>query len=154
MSILLNLIRPKPFKPFILILSSMKSLKSIALFSFAFFLLVSCQKENLVNKDLRLDLESAAVQSENPGLIPDQYIVVFKDDVSQVEENANKIAKQYGAAPGFVYKHSIRRFSIKLPQAAIDNCLSQIPISNTLSRIRFRPQMIFLQVHNSLQLGV
>lgn len=102
----------------------MKSLKSIALFSFAFFLLVSCQKENLVNKDLRLDLESAAVQSENPGSIPDQYIVVFKDDVSQVEENANKIAKQYGAAPGFVYKHSIRGFSIKLPQAAIDKLKS------------------------------
>ena len=59
----------------------MKSLKSIALFSFAFFLLVSCQKENLVNKDLRLDLESAANGAQvtgEPEFVPNELLVKFK----------------------------------------------------------------------------
>ena len=59
----------------------MKSLKSIALFSFAFFLLVSCQKENQFNKDLRLDLESAANGAQvigEPEFVPNELLVKFK----------------------------------------------------------------------------
>lgn len=59
----------------------MKSLKSIALVSCASFILFSCQKENLVNKDLRLDLESAANGAQltgQPEFVPNELLVKFK----------------------------------------------------------------------------
>lgn len=59
----------------------MKSLKSIALVSCASFILFSCQKETLVNHDLRLDLESAANGAHltgQPEFVPNELLVKFK----------------------------------------------------------------------------
>lgn len=123
MLILLNPIRPKPFKLFILILSSMKSLKSIAFVSCASFLLFSCQKESTLEKNLSLDLASASNQNINQGganFIPDEYIVVFKDDINDVENKAKGIANQFGAAPKFIYKNALKGFSVKLPATALE----------------------------------
>ena len=79
--ILLNPIRQKPFTLFIQNFSSMKTLKNIALVSCASLLLFSCQKETLVNQDLRLDLESAANVAQvtgQPEFVPNELLVKFK----------------------------------------------------------------------------
>jgi len=63
----------------------MKSLKSIAFFSLASFALFSCQKEILVEQDLRLDLESAANQAQvtgKPEFVPNELLVKFKKGTS------------------------------------------------------------------------
>ena len=59
----------------------MKTLKNIALVSCASLLLFSCQKETLVNQDLRLDLESAANGAQvtgQPEFVPNELLVKFK----------------------------------------------------------------------------
>ena len=59
----------------------MKTLKSIALFTCASLLLFSCQKENLINTDLSLDLESAANGAQvsgQPEFVPNEMLVKFK----------------------------------------------------------------------------
>ena len=79
--ILLNPFRPKPFTLFIQNFSSMKTLKNIALVSCASLLLFSCQKENLINTDLSLDLESAANGAQisgQPEFVPNEMLVKFK----------------------------------------------------------------------------
>ncbi len=99
----------------------MKSLKSIALVSCASFILFSCQKETFETQDLRLDLESAANNNQaQTGIIPNSYIVVFKDDVSDVKSMANQIGRDLGSAPGFVYTDAVKGFSITLPSQALE----------------------------------
>ena len=52
------------------------------------------------------------------GTIPDQYIVVFRADVSRVPEVAAEMARQHAATPLFVYAHSIHGFAARMSAQA------------------------------------
>ncbi len=62
--------------------------------------------------DLEPVLNVAPAQSGRP--VPDQYIVVFKDDVRDVENTARRLAGAQGGRVGFVYQHAIKGFSVNL----------------------------------------
>jgi len=62
--------------------------------------------------DLEPALNLAPAQAGRP--IPDQYIVVFKDDVGDVEGTARRLAGAQGGRVGFVYQHAIKGFSVNL----------------------------------------
>lgn len=56
--------------------------------------------------------------------IPDHYIVVFKEDVTKVTENANLLANQLGGKLKFVYQHAIKGFAIQVPEQAIKGLMN------------------------------
>lgn len=51
--------------------------------------------------------------------IPDQYIVVLRSDISDVNGSANALEKSHGATHGFTYSKSLKGFSARMtPEAA------------------------------------
>ncbi len=48
------------------------------------------------------------------------YIVVFKEDANDVDNEVQRAIKAQGATPNFVYRHAIKGFSGKLPAAAVE----------------------------------
>jgi subtilisin family serine protease len=61
-------------------------------------------------------LESPQVSSD---AIPDQYIVVLKDDVADVNGSANALEKSHGATHRFTYSKALKGFSARMtPEAA------------------------------------
>ncbi len=52
------------------------------------------------------------------GAIPDQYIVVFRSDVSRVPDVAADMAREHAATPLFVYQHSIHGFAARMSAQA------------------------------------
>jgi serine protease len=51
--------------------------------------------------------------------IRDQYIVVLKDDVADVDGRANALEKSHGASHGFTYSRALKGFSARMsPEAA------------------------------------
>src|ERR1043166_4727596 len=70
-----------------------------------------------------------AVHGQNNGLgkfrrqradkrINNQYIVVFKDDVTDVDGEALRLARDFGGdrAGGHIYQHAIKGFSVRMPE--------------------------------------
>jgi len=51
--------------------------------------------------------------------IPDQYIVVLKDDVSDVEGEAVRLSRDFGGDRngGHTYTHALKGFSVRMPEA-------------------------------------
>ncbi|HEY8412945.1 MAG TPA: S8 family peptidase [Pyrinomonadaceae bacterium] len=51
--------------------------------------------------------------------IPNQYIVVLKNDVADVESEALRLARDFGGdrAGGFTYHEAIKGFSVRMPEA-------------------------------------
>ena len=71
--------------------------------------------------DLKPDAPSLAGQQQGPRageLVPDRYIVVFKDDVRDVPGLARQLARAHGTEPRFTYQHAIKGFSATLNPAA------------------------------------
>ena len=66
---------------------------------------------------------SSGSASENPmgRPIKDAYIVVFKDDVSDVNAAVDEMSKNSNAKAKYVYRHSIKGFAATLPPAALEN---------------------------------
>ena len=75
-------------------------------------------------------LTAAHGQNSNAGLgkfrrqradkrIPDQYIVVLKDDVTDVESEAIRLSRDFGGDRngGHTYEHAIKGFSVRMPEA-------------------------------------
>lgn len=58
--------------------------------------------------------------------IPNQYIVVFNNDVGDVRSLANRLARAHQGTILYVYEHSIKGFAVRLPEAAA-LALSQNP---------------------------
>jgi subtilisin family serine protease len=54
------------------------------------------------------------------GAIDDAFIVVFKDDAGNADNQVDQAIKAQGVNPAFVYRHAIKGFSAKLPAAAIE----------------------------------
>lgn len=51
--------------------------------------------------------------------IPEQYIVVLKNDVSDVELEAARLTREHSGdrANGFTYRHALKGFSVRMPEA-------------------------------------
>jgi aqualysin 1 len=66
-------------------------------------------------------LRSQATMSGAQGsdVIPGQYIVQFKDNVSDAPGLAKQLVAQHGGQLGFTYTAAIKGFSAKLPDAAV-----------------------------------
>lgn len=61
---------------------------------------------------------AAAQQAAQARLVRDQYIVVFKDTVRDVPGLADRLAKDHGGMPLFVYEHALKGFAVSLPEQA------------------------------------
>lgn len=53
-------------------------------------------------------------------LVPDNYIVVFKDNISNPNEHASDMAKRYGLSVAFSYSHALKGFSATIPAARLE----------------------------------
>jgi len=62
----------------------------------------------------------------SPAAIPDQYIVVFRADVSRVPDVAAEMAREHAATPLFVYQYSIHGFAARMSSQAASR-LAQDP---------------------------
>jgi subtilisin family serine protease len=60
------------------------------------------------------------LKSQGANAIPDQYIVVLKDDIPglDVDSIAAELANGHGGVMGHVYRYALKGFSIRLPEAA------------------------------------
>lgn len=56
--------------------------------------------------------------------IPNSYIVVLKDDVSNPQDVANEMALQHGLNISHVYSHSIKGYSAVIPDSQLSKVLS------------------------------
>lgn len=65
------------------------------------------------------DVEDPAAKLTAGQGVPGQYIVVLRDDVTDVEGVARGLARQHGAVPEHVYRYTIKGFSVALPEPAI-----------------------------------
>lgn len=54
-----------------------------------------------------------------PDVVPDSYIVVFKDSIASPESVANEMAKQHGLSIAYTYSHALKGFSAVIPQARL-----------------------------------
>lgn len=106
-----------------------------ALLIVSVFALNACTKSpELTVKADAMETESATtarnggaqlIQNTQGRNIQDAYIVVFNDDVQNVEAEAAQMTSGFGGAkPDYIYKHSIKGFSIKVPEAAIRGLLN------------------------------
>jgi subtilisin family serine protease len=69
---------------------------------------------------------AAGQQAEQARKVRNQYIVVFKDTVPDVPGLADRLAKDHGGMPLFVYEHALRGFAVALPGQAAE-ALSRNP---------------------------
>lgn len=51
-------------------------------------------------------------------IVPDQYVVVLKNGVTNVSENARRIAHAEGGRIGFIYEAALKGFSVRMSAAA------------------------------------
>lgn len=65
----------------------------------------------------------------NPQVIPDNYIVIFKDNVYDSQGKANEMANNYGLSVNHVYSHAINGFSAVIPQQALQKILNDPNVS-------------------------
>ncbi len=74
--------------------------------------------------------EQGATQQQVPFLkamkngVPDSYIVVFKDDVTDIPGLSRQLAGVAGGKADFTYQHALKGFSIRVPEAAIKGLLN------------------------------
>ncbi|HEX6372578.1 MAG TPA: S8 family peptidase [Longimicrobium sp.] len=64
------------------------------------------------------DVPATAQAARGGQVIPDQYVVVFKDDVKDAPGLARQLAAAHGGTVGHTYQHAIKGFSVRLPAAA------------------------------------
>jgi subtilisin family serine protease len=92
-----------------------------AMFAVAMF---GCNKSSLneLASNRPLDLSQAALVNNAVGAdyINDNYIVVMKDDVSDVDTEVDDISRNYNVKAKFRYKHTIKGFAGALPAAAVE----------------------------------
>ena len=65
-------------------------------------------------------------QDQGPpeGVIPGQYIVVFKDEVQNPTAVAREHAQRHGAEVLFTYQHSIKGYAARFPEGRLDEVLA------------------------------
>lgn len=92
-------------------------------------LLQGCQKESSINVPPQQQISEFSKPAQlqkasEPLRIPDSYIVVFKEDVTDVEAKVGRLATQANGKAHYIYKHAIKGFAIKVPEAQIRKILS------------------------------
>jgi subtilisin family serine protease len=82
--------------------------------------LVACQEAtNPVAPSASLSRGADVVRGQNTaGRIPNSYIVVFNDDVTDVPGLARAMAQAHGGSLRFTYEHVLKGFAIELPDQA------------------------------------
>lgn len=88
--------------------------------------LLGCQDHERYNPlEITTQVSSKTLlKASSQSRIPDSYIVVFKDDVTKVEEKAEQLANQIGGKVKFVYSSAIRGFAINVPEQAIKGLIN------------------------------
>src|SRR5688572_32780147 len=88
----------------------------------------------LVSIVVSLSANALAGAAERPEVrvIPNQYVVVFKDDalrsgVDPIGNAAAQMARQHGGRVLHVYRHSLRGFAVRLPHAVPRAALAASP---------------------------
>ena len=66
-----------------------------------------------------LSLGRTARAQPVPGIIPDHYIVVLRDDVPSARQVANEHARQHAAAVSYVYEDALKGYAARIPQQAL-----------------------------------
>lgn len=104
-------------------------LLSIVLVSILF--LVSCQQQSInespaaaISSGTKVPPNTKFRKADMQGRIQDAYIVVFQEDVSNVAEAAASLAAQARGKADFIYRHTIKGFSIRVPEIAIRNIIN------------------------------
>jgi subtilisin family serine protease len=64
---------------------------------------------------LAIPFSVAALAAPPSGAVPGQYIVVLRDDVSNVPDVANEHARQYGASVQHVYEYALKGYAAAIP---------------------------------------
>ncbi|HUP00830.1 MAG TPA: protease inhibitor I9 family protein, partial [Gemmatimonadota bacterium] len=62
---------------------------------------------------------SASAKPDRPDQVPDQYIVVFRDDVPNPRILSGQIAAQHGLKLRHTFEHTIKGFSAVIPEPAL-----------------------------------
>ena len=71
------------------------------------------------SEDNVLVAEAPLLSTQSANAIPDEYIVVFKDDVADPNGRANTLAQEHGASVRFTYGAAFKGFAARMsPQAA------------------------------------
>ena len=69
---------------------------------------------------------TVAQQPDRTPAVPGQYIVVFRDAVTDVPGLAYGLSAEHGSAPRYVYEHALKGFAVTLPEQAAE-ALSRNP---------------------------
>ena len=103
---------------------------NLALFIVTIYL-VSCTKQvdlmnseasQIANATRDANLQTARMTQD--GSLADSYIIVFKDDVTNIDDEINQASKKYGLNIKFKYKNAIKGFSAKLPAGALNGLMN------------------------------
>jgi len=97
----------------------MKALRWPVIFSIAFMVWSCGESEQFAPMQPSSTSTEVALQKPSSNIIPGKYIIVFKDDVSDVTGLVSQISKAHGAAVEHVYRHALKGFSANLPDAAV-----------------------------------
>jgi len=72
-----------------------------------------------VSEDNTMVAEAPLLSTQSANAIPDEYIVVFKEDVADANGRANALAQEHGASVRFTYAAAFKGFAARMsPQAA------------------------------------
>lgn len=85
--------------------------------------IISCSKnDQTFTAEEKLATEAGNTSNaSNSRFIKDAYIVVLKNEVSDVDAEADQITKGLGTKPKFIYKHALKGFTANFPAAAIES---------------------------------
>ena len=95
----------------------------LSLAIFVSFIIARCSKDELlfskpelINQEINSASNGAALsnQAKNGRYVPDEYIVVLKDDVTDVDIEADLMGKNAGGKAKKVFKKVMKGFSMKL----------------------------------------
>ncbi|MCE2833945.1 MAG: S8 family serine peptidase [Chitinophagaceae bacterium] len=95
-------------------------------------MLAGCSKDALIASAELTDNNAASSNASagqgtaEGGFVDGSYIVVFNNDLSDVDGEVNNIARSQGIKANYTYKHVIKGFAAKLPAAAL-NALKNNP---------------------------
>jgi len=86
-------------------------------------ILIGCSKlDPVITPNLRgvSDLAPILAKPAGPNTVPDGYIVVFHDDVANVDREVDAISQQHGIRANYRYHHALKGFAATIPAAAVE----------------------------------
>ncbi len=78
----------------------------------------ACADRPAPTAELRSRADDAVARER--GIVPGEYIIVFRDGVQDVPGLARQLVARSGGELGFVYQHAVRGFSARIPAAGLD----------------------------------